>query len=86
MIRRAIVSFGAAFSCYDGTDRQNLLSAKQPTMGDFAMVDKINGLWVVYSPVNQCWFLMWHNELLSLHETKRAALDEMQRLVAGVPA
>lgn len=42
-----------------------------------------HGLWLVYSPVNQAWFLMWHHEVL--HIGSRADMEwEMNNLLRDV--
>lgn len=39
------------------------------------------GLDVKYSPVNQTYFLMWHDTILRIFPTKKEADDEMERLL-----
>jgi hypothetical protein len=39
-----------------------------------------NGIHVAYSPVNQAWFVMWCDLVLSIHNSKADALYEANRL------
>jgi hypothetical protein len=39
-----------------------------------------NGIHVEYSPINAAWFVMWFNQVLSVHQRKSDALAEATRL------
>lgn len=41
----------------------------------------VNGIHILYSPVNQAWFVMWFDQLLSIHNFKADAVHEMDRLI-----
>jgi hypothetical protein len=40
----------------------------------------MNGLRIVYLPVNQAWAVMWHEQVLRIFNTKQDAEYEMRRL------
>jgi len=40
-----------------------------------------NGLYIVYSRVNQAYFLMWHDTLLRIFNLKSDAIVEYNRII-----
>ena len=43
-----------------------------------------HGLWIVYSPVNQAYLLMWHDSVLGVFNTRAEAELEMSDLLRPV--
>lgn len=44
----------------------------------------VNGIHVTYSNVNQAWFVLWHTQVLSVHNAKEDAVYEYNRILSTI--
>lgn len=42
-----------------------------------------NGVWTIYSWVNQAWLIMWHSEVLGVENDKEIADERAMELAGG---
>lgn len=57
--------------------------ARAPSRGRGRRTDYGNAIRVVYLPVNQAWAVMWHDQVLSLHNRRADAVHEAERLTSA---